>query len=433
MKIRKKSISVLLMVCALFFMWGSGIVKEPAGEKNRLNFSDAGELKAYMKWRPGKQGLISAHRGGPMPAASSDTAGFPENALETFDNALTYGPCLIECDVRICKDGKMVMMHDDTLDRTTTGHGLVSDHTLAALKRLYLKAPGSNKPTTYRIPTFGEVLRWAKGRTILTVDVKRGVPFERIVSEVRRNKAEGHAIIIVYNPKDLVKVHKLAPDLMISASAKGMERTRRMLDSGVPAENICAFVGVRLPSSDVFALLHKKGITTIMGTMHNLDNSAARKGTKVYKQLYEAGADVLSTANVPLVSKAIKEMAGQPAKKANEVDSGNANQLIVWSSGDKEVALKMVFMYALNSKRLGWMKRVHLLVWGPSSKLLANDVELQGKLAGLKAQGVELLACKACSDMYGISDKLAKLGITVKYAGKYLAEKQQNGWHVLTF
>jgi hypothetical protein len=72
------------------------------------------------------------------------------------------------------------------------------------------------------------------------------------------------------------------------------------------------------------------------------------------------------------------------------------------------------------------------MIWGPSSKLLAEDTVLQGKLNDLKQVGVELYACKACADLYGISDKLKDLGITVMYTGKMLVELQKNGWHVLT-
>jgi hypothetical protein len=108
-------------------------------------------------------------------------------------------------------------------------------------------------------------------------------------------------------------------------------------------------------------------------------------------------------------------------------------QLIVWSSGDREVAQKIVFMYTYNCKKRGWMEDVHLLIWGPSQKLLLEDEELQKQLEGLKKVGVELYACKGCADLYGISDQLSELGINVMYTGKMLADAQINGWHVLTF
>ncbi len=134
-----------------------------------------------------------------------------------------------------------------------------------------------------------------------------------------------------------------------------------------------------------------------------------------------------------MIGGALSLVAPTAASAADETVAPANRQLIVWTSGDREVALKMVFMYAYNCKKRGWMDQVRLLVWGPSGKLLTEDEELQKSLATLKAEGVELYACKACADLYGISDKLAALDINVMYTGTLLADAQKDGWHVLTF
>jgi hypothetical protein len=92
--------------------------------------------------------------------------------------------------------------------------------------------------------------------------------------------------------------------------------------------------------------------------------------------------------------------------------------VVLWTSGDKEVATKMGFMYTLNAKLRGWWKNVTLIVWGPSAKLLIEDSELQDRIEEMRAAGVVLLACKACSDSYGVSEGLEKLGVEVKYMGE---------------
>jgi glycerophosphoryl diester phosphodiesterase len=296
---------VFALILAVF--WGFHLAAAAAADAttgsnpNYRSFANARELQAYMKWHTDREPLISAHRGGPM-------GDFPENALETFENALKYGPCLIECDVQVTKDGCLVMMHDNTLDRTTTGKGKVSHHTLAQIKKLFLKNV-SNKITGFRVPTMAEVLRWAVGRAVLTIDVKAkdGVPFDQVISEIRKYRAEGHAIIIVYNIEDMLKVHRLAADLMISVSVTGIKGVEKLFATGMPAENLIAFVGVYEPDINVYEMLHKKGIRTSLGTMHNLDNKAAARGVSVYQQLYKNGADILSTDKVPLVSRAIME------------------------------------------------------------------------------------------------------------------------------
>lgn len=107
--------------------------------------------------------------------------------------------------------------------------------------------------------------------------------------------------------------------------------------------------------------------------------------------------------------------------------------LVVWSSGDRDVALNMVFMYTTNAKRKGWWENIRLLIWGASSKLLSEDKELQQEIQKMKDAGIELLACKACADRYGVSETLQGLGVDVKYMGVGLTEMLKGGWTTLTF
>jgi hypothetical protein len=118
-----------------------------------------------------------------------------------------------------------------------------------------------------------------------------------------------------------------------------------------------------------------------------------------------------------------------------EERSAKPDKLVVlWSSGDREVATKMAFMYTLNAKRRGWWKDVTLVVWGPSAKLLTEDSELQDRIEEMTEAGVGLLACKACSDSYGVSESLEKLGIEVKYMGEPLTQILKDDYQrVITF
>ena len=107
--------------------------------------------------------------------------------------------------------------------------------------------------------------------------------------------------------------------------------------------------------------------------------------------------------------------------------------MVLWTSDNRDVALKMVFMYTTYAQTKAWWNDIRFIVWGPSAKLLANDSELQDGIAKMKEAGVELLACKACSDSYGVSEALAGLGIDVKYMGKPMTDMLQSGWTSLTF
>ena len=121
----------------------------------------------------------------------------------------------------------------------------------------------------------------------------------------------------------------------------------------------------------------------------------------------------------------------------NTIDStviqDNEKLVVLWTSGDIEVAKKMVYMYTYNAKKYGWWKDITFIIWGPSSKLLSEDSELQDYLTKMKEEGIKLEACKACSDMYGVSDKLTELGVDVKYMGTVLTEYIKSERHVITF
>ena len=231
--------------------------------------------------------------------------GYPENALETFEHTLQYAPCLLEIDVRKTRDGRLVLLHDKTLERTTTGKGLLENYTYEQLQQFQLVDPLGNV-TPYKIPLLKDVLLWAKGKAILQLDVKDPVTFEQVIDSVELYQAEAYVVIITYNLRSVRRVHQLNNGLVISASAKGIEGTRRLLQSDIPSRNLIAFVGVGEPQAEVYHLLHQHGIRAILGTFGNLDRRAQKKGPGVYVQLLKRGADVLATDNVPLAARAIQ-------------------------------------------------------------------------------------------------------------------------------
>lgn len=265
---------------------GCGGAKQPS--RYLLKFKTTAELQAFLRYDKGHSiPLISAHRGGP-------TVGYPENCTPTFDNATRFHPAVIETDIALSKDSVLVMMHDNTLDRTTTGTGKIENYVFEELRKLRLKDT-EGKVTEYKIETLDEVLQWSKDKVILNLDIKKGVPFRMIVDAVRKNKAESYVVIITYNANQAAEIAVLAPDLMISVSARGKEDVERMEQLGVKAEKMIAFVGVSEPKPEVYEYLHSRGISCILGTMGNLDKRAKTIGDDLYAKLVENGADVLST------------------------------------------------------------------------------------------------------------------------------------------
>ena len=252
-----------------------------------LQFKTTKQLHRFLSYSDTFIPLVSAHRGGPV-------TGFPENCTATFANSIKYNPTIVETDIALSKDSVLVMMHDNTLDRTTTGTGKIDNYTYQELQQLFLEDNEGNQ-TAFKIETLDEVLKWGKDKVIYNLDVKKGVPMKMIIDAVRRNKAEAYSVIITYNANQAAEVAKLAPDLMISVSARGKEDVERMENLGVKADKMIAFVGVSEPRPEVYQYLHSRKIACILGTMGNIDKSAAAKGDVLYYKLIENGANILSS------------------------------------------------------------------------------------------------------------------------------------------
>ena len=249
--------------------------------------SSRSDFKSFFRAKEHFYPLVSAHRGGP-------TVNFPENCIATFAHTIRYNPAIIETDIAMTKDSVLVMMHDNTLDRTSTGTGNIANYTFQELQQFSLKDPQGNV-TPYTIETLDAVLQWGKGKVIYTLDVKRGVPFKLVVDAVRKNKAENYSIIITYNANQAAEVANLAPDLLVSVSAKGKEDVERLESMGVNVDNMIAFVGTSFPKPETMDYMKNKGITCISGTMGNIDKSAVANGDTVYLDIVNSGVMIISS------------------------------------------------------------------------------------------------------------------------------------------
>ena len=96
----------------------------------------------------------------------------PENTLAAFALALAQGADALETDLRFTRDDEIVLVHDDTLDRTTNGHGPVRDHTLLELRRFRTRRPGDNGLSDETIPTLVDLLTLTQARTPLLLELK---------------------------------------------------------------------------------------------------------------------------------------------------------------------------------------------------------------------------------------------------------------------
>ena len=117
-------------------------------------------------WRGRFPVLVIAHRG--LSALA------PENTLSAFKKAIEADSDMIELDIRFSKDHEVVIIHDDKLERTTTGRGKVGDYDLKELKNLDAGSWFGAEFAGESIPTLSELLRLACGKVLLNIEIKKG-------------------------------------------------------------------------------------------------------------------------------------------------------------------------------------------------------------------------------------------------------------------
>ena len=135
-----------------------------------------------------------------------------------------------------------------------------------------------------------------------------------------------------------------------------------------------------------------------------------------------------------VVLGAVAASMGTWSGSSHAAEKGANSQLcVVWSSGDPGVAKNVCFMYTHNAKLRGWFGGVHLVVWGPSAKLLSETEELQKEVKAMQEAGVVVEACVSCANNYGVADTLRSLDIDVKPMGVPLSDRLKGSWKVLAF
>lgn len=114
-------------------------------------------------------------------------------------------------------------------------------------------------------------------------------------------------------------------------------------------------------------------------------------------------------------------------------DTNSDKLVIVWTSDDPYTAERMVLMYGHAAKTAGWFDEVTLIIWGPSAKMVAENIKIQEKLKDMQNDGVEIRACIVCANIYEVTEELKALDFDVQGMGVPLTDYLKKGAHVLTF
>lgn len=224
-------------------------------------FSAAQEGNSLHEWISGHTGnvLICGHRGGFEGA-------LPENSLSRFKKTASRfkkSAVMLELDVRQSADGELYVLHDDTLERTTTGKGLIRNAHSAYLDSLYLKTQ-QGLPTQERLPRLEAILDWAAGRqnVFLMIDVKADV-WEKTLWQIQSKRMEKKCLMLTFSIENTRKVFHIAPTVFISALVRSELDWSTLQSLHIPAENLVAYINDQTPATLLDSLKqHRVFVTT---------------------------------------------------------------------------------------------------------------------------------------------------------------------------
>lgn len=185
-------IKKVFFYCALVFFIS-------CDEKTEIASTETSVITNYVidkiKARTEKEILVCAHR--------AYHKFVPENSIASIKQAIKAEIDIVEVDVNTTKDGILVLMHDNSIDRTTNGKGWISDFTFAELQQLFLTKEGVL--TTHKIPTLSEVLSVAKGKVILNLDIKR-VDVAKLYHQLKINKMQNEVFSYIWDKRKIEKI-----------------------------------------------------------------------------------------------------------------------------------------------------------------------------------------------------------------------------------
>jgi glycerophosphoryl diester phosphodiesterase len=271
------------------FVFGTMRMANAQEKMNVLKLGSAKDLHAFFQFTGNDVLLIAGHRGGMVK-------GFPENSIATFENTLRHTPAFFEIDPRLTKDSVMVLMHDATLDRTTTGKGKLLDYTYAELKQFRLKDAEGNV-TDFPIPTLSEVIEWGRGKTILNLDHK-DVPLEMTAALIKKHRADAFVMMTVHKPEEATFYLKNNPNSTFSAFIKTKAEFESYQKAGVPFTQLIAYIGptVKPDNQELYTLLNKAGAMCMISAASSYDKlKTAEERKAAYISIAKDGASIIES------------------------------------------------------------------------------------------------------------------------------------------
>lgn len=224
----------------------------------------------------------------------------PENTLPSARAALKYGAEWIELDVRKSKDGVLYNLHDETLDRTTDGHGPIHLVTSSEIERLDAGSWFGPAFRGLKVPRIETMLDSLKGKANVFFDVKKGTPVADLVKLVRAKGFEKNSFFWFADAKMVPEFVKLAPEMKIKVNASDIEGIKKW-------QAVCRPSYVEIEPENITKELvnycHKNGIL-VMAAIQNGNEEA-------YKKAIQAQPDLVNIDQPELWARVVAESKGE--------------------------------------------------------------------------------------------------------------------------
>lgn len=253
-----------------------------------MNFKSAEETQEFFSYKNDNSIIISGHRGG-------REKGYPENSIEGFENVLNQMCAFFEIDPRLTKDSVIVLMHDETLNRTTDATGKLSDYTWAELQTVNLKDNDGNV-TQCKIPTLEETIIWSRGKTVINLD-KKDVPLHMIADLIKKHNAQAHVMLTVHTGEQARYYHDRLPEIMFSVFARNDKEFEDMSQSGVPWKNMIAYVGATIDGKNkhIVEQLRAHGVRCMISVAPTHDRLLAGERAAAYRSELKEKPDIIES------------------------------------------------------------------------------------------------------------------------------------------
>jgi len=214
----------------------------------------------------------------------------PENTLRSVRRAIELGVDRVEIDVRISRDGRLVIMHDETVDRTTNGHGYVSELTFDDLRSL-------DAGMGEKIPTLDEILKFTMGKAKLEIELKVPEATEPTIQLIEELNAEKDVIIISFIHELLERVHDLNPN--IKTGALFFEVPKDILQRALKVHASSIHVYYRNVNSELVKEAHRSGLEVAVWNPNRIEEM---------REMIDLGVDAIGSDRPDILIQLLRDM-----------------------------------------------------------------------------------------------------------------------------